>query len=73
MIEGSNNYKNILEFYNKKVSSITKNKVNTLYKNLAYLDRVEEGVVRYLARQVENGDPFYYEDKTNEAIDLFRD
>lgn len=73
MVEGSNNYKNILEFYNKKVSSVTKNRVNTLYKNLAYLDRIEEGVVRYLARQVENGDPFYYEDRTNEAIDLFRD
>ncbi len=73
MKEGSNNYKNILEFYNKKVQSITRNRVNTLYKNLAYLDKIEECVVRYLARQVENGDLFYYEDKTNEAIDLFRD
>ena len=50
MVEGSNNYKNILEFYNKKVSSITKNRVNDLYENLSYLDRIEEGVVRYLAK-----------------------
>ena len=51
---------------------MTKNRVNDLYRNLAYIDRMEEGVVRHLARQVENGDVFYYSDKTNEAVDLFR-
>jgi hypothetical protein len=51
---------------------MTKNRVNDLYRNLAYIDRMEEGVVRHLARQVENGDVFYYSDRTNEAIDLFR-
>nr|DAE30971.1 MAG TPA: hypothetical protein [virus sp. ctML55]DAF44720.1 MAG TPA: hypothetical protein [Podoviridae sp. ct8Lf7] len=29
---------------------MTKSRVNDLYKNLAYIDRIEEGVVRYLAR-----------------------
>lgn len=29
---------------------MTKNRVNDLYKNLAQIDRVEEGVVRYLAK-----------------------
>ena len=72
MNEGTRNYENILNFYDKKVSQTTKNRVNDLYKNLAYIDRIEEGVVRYLARQVENGDVFYYSDRTNEAIDLFR-
>lgn len=72
MNEGTRNYENILNFYDKKVSQTTKDRVNDLYKNLAYIDRMEEGVVRYLARQVENGDVFYYSDRTNEAIDLFR-
>lgn len=72
MNEGTRNYENILNFYDKKVSQMTKNRVNDLYRNLAYIDRMEEGVVRYLARQVENGDVFYYSDRTNEAIDLFR-
>lgn len=72
MNEGTRNYENILNFYDKKVSQTTKGRVNDLYKNLAYIDRMEEGVVRYLARQVENGDVFYYSDRTNEAIDLFR-
>lgn len=72
MNEGTRNYENILNFYDKKVPQTTKDRVNDLYKNLAYIDRMEEGVVRYLARQVENGDVFYYSDRTNEAIDLFR-
>lgn len=72
MNEGTRNYENILNFYDKKVSQMTKNRVNDLYRNLAYIDRMEEGVVRHLARQVENGDVFYYSDRTNEAIDLFR-
>ena len=72
MNEGTRNYENILNFYDKKVSQMTKNRVNDLYRNLAYIDRIEEGVVRHLARQVENGDVFYYSDRTNEAIDLFR-
>ena len=72
MNEGTRNYENILNFYDKKVSQMTKNRVNDLYRNLAYIDRMEEGVVRHLAGQVENGDVFYYSDRTNEAIDLFR-
>lgn len=72
MNEGTRNYENILKFYDKKVSQMTKNRVNDLYRNLAYIDRIEEGVVRHLARQIENGDVFYYSDRTNEAIDLFR-
>lgn len=72
MNEGTRNYENILNFYDKKVSQMTKNRVNDLYRNLAYIDRMEEGVVRHLARQVKNGDVFYYSDRTNEAIDLFR-
>lgn len=28
---------------------MTKNRVNDLYRNLAYIDRMEEGVVRHLA------------------------
>lgn len=72
MKDGTKNYEDILNFYDKKVSQMTKSRVNDLYKNLAYIDRIEEGVVRYLARQIENGDVFYYSDKTNEAIDLFR-
>lgn len=72
MKDGTKNYEDILNFYDKKVSQMTKSRVNDLYKNLAYIDRMEEGVVRHLARQVENGDVFYYSDRTNEAIDLFR-
>lgn len=72
MNEGTKNYESILNFYDKKVSQMTKNRVNDLYKNLAQIDRVEEGVVRYLARQVENGDVFYYNDKTDQALELFR-
>lgn len=72
MNESTKNQEKILNFYDKKVSQTTKDRVNDLYKNLAYIDRIEEGVVRYLARQVENGDVFYYSDRTNEAIDLFR-
>lgn len=72
MKDGTKNYEDILNFYDKKVSQMTKSRVNDLYKNLAYIDRIEEGVVRYLARQIENGDVFYYSDRTNEAIDLFR-
>lgn len=72
MNEGTRNYENILNFYDKKVPQTTKDRVNNLYRNLAYIDRIEEGVVRHLARQVENGDVFYYSDRTNEAIDLFR-
>lgn len=72
MKDGTQNYKNILDFYDKKVSQVTKNRVGDLYKNLAYIDRVEEGVVRHLARQVENGDMFYYNDRTNDAVELLR-
>ena len=72
MKDGTKNYEDILNFYDKKVSQMTKSRVNDLYKNLAYIDRIEEGVVRYLARQIETGDVFYYSDRTNEAIDLFR-
>lgn len=72
MKDGTRNYEDILNFYDKKVSQMTKSRINDLYRNLAYIDRLEEGVVRYLARQVENSDVFYYNDRTNEAIELFR-
>ena len=72
MKNGTKNYNEILNFYDKKVSSITRNRVNDLYKNLANIDKVEEGVVRHLARQVENGGMFYYDDRTNESLELFR-
>lgn len=71
LLKNESNYKKIIEYIysGNKISKTTKNRVNEQYANLAEIDRMEEAVVRYLARQVENGDMFYY-DKTDDVIKL---
>lgn len=71
LLNNTSNYRKIIEYIysGNNISKTTKNRVNKQYANLAEIDRMEEAVVRYLARQVENGDMFYY-DKTNDVIKL---
>lgn len=70
MQNGTRNYLNILDFYNKKIPVKYKYRkdIEQNYKNLAYVDKIEELVVKYISRQIENGDYFYYEDQTIEAV-----
>jgi hypothetical protein len=70
-VQNINNYKDILDYFLSK-NDINKSIINgeSKYKNLAYLDRVEEAVVRYIANAIYNSKTLYKED-TNPIIDDF--
>lgn len=71
MQNGTRNYLNILDFYNTKKIPVKykyRKDIEQNYKNLAYIDKIEELVVKYISRQIENGDYFYYDDQTTGAV-----
>jgi len=59
---GTHIYEDILDKYDEegKELKVIKDRVETSYKNMAYLDKKEEIVVRYLARIMENGSSLFY-------------
>lgn len=66
---GTNNYEIILSKFdetNRRFKSIVK-QVDKLYHNMAYLDKKEEMVVRYMERQIENNSPLFYNESSVDA------
>lgn len=79
---GTHIYEDILDKYDEEGKELKaiKDRVETSYKNMAYLDKKEEIVVRYLARIMENGSSLFYannekklqDQTTSELLSLVR-